>query len=646
MQFRRSSCTAVPWPHPAFLGIAMACWLSSCSNGTRDAGGVPGFANPAEGANSSETAVPAPSTPSDGTPGNGTQGDGTASDGTPNAAPAPGESIGGSLDLAGGMPVAGPNAPPAQAGAGGAAPVGAGGAPNTPELPNTTNGLSVLTNRYDNARSGANGLETVLTTANVNRNQFGLLFSRQVDALMYAQPLVVADLSIADNDVRDVVYSVTERNSVYAFDAADAGADAPIWQRNLGPSGPTAGFGCTDMIPEVGITSTPVIDREAGNIYVVAKGQENGNWVQRLHALDLRTGAERPGSPIVIAASVPGTGAGSVNGMVSFNAQTALNRPGLLLEGGTVYMAFASHCDFGPYHGWVLGYTYDATGLHQTRVFNVSPNGSAGGIWQAGVGLSSDGTSIFTAVGNGSSNPTSNPVDASEAVVRISLSDFRVADYWLPTAYAALNRADSDLSTGAVLMPYNMVLTGSKDGRLYVLDRNNLGGYNAGGDRIIQTLTTPGKSNGERGHLHGGPIYYNVPNGGGEWLYLWPEEGPLIGYRMDPTTHRLQVPFVQSNVYTPGHPGGILSLSSNAGTAGSGVLWASIPQQDAWHETQPGTLYAFDAADISKVLWSSEQNAARDRLGNFAKFSPPVVANGRVYISTFSNQLKVYGLLN
>ncbi len=621
-----SRTAALSWSRHALLGVGVACWLWSCGNGSSaDPEAANGIGSGLGGTDASGTAPAAPS---------------GAGGGAPSGVPGTDESPGAILGLAGGE--GSPNTPSGQATEGDGGPVlSDGGSP--PSLSTTR---SVLTNRYDNGRSGINSSEALLTTANVNSAGFGLLFSRQVDALVYAQPLVVDRLTMADNAVRDVVYVATERNTVYAFDANDAAAVAPLWSRNLGPSGPTAGFGCTDMIPEVGITSTPVIDREAGAIYVVAKGQENGTWVQRLHALDLSTGVEKPGSPTTITASVPGTGAGSAGGRVTFNAQTALNRPGLLLEGGTVYMAFASHCDFNPYHGWILGYTYDGTRFQQTRVFNVSPNGTQGGIWQAGVGLSSDGTSIYAATGNGSTNPTSNPVDASEAVVRISLADFSLADYWIPTAYNALNAADSDLSTGAILLPYNLVLSGSKDGRLYVLDRTNLGKYNAGGDRILQTLTTPGKANGQRGHLHGGPIYYNVPNGGGEWLYLWPEQGPLIGYRMDPVTHRLQVPFVESDVYTPGHPGGFLALSSNGAAAGSGILWASIPLGDAWHETVPGGVYAFDAADVSRLLWSSEQNTQRDRLGNFAKFCPPVVANGHLYMATFSNALRVYGLLN
>jgi len=503
--------------------------------------------------------------------------------------------------------------------------------------------VSVVTNRYDNQRSGSNTHESTLSAASVKSGKFGLLFSRAVDGQQYAQPLYLSALGLADGSTKSVVFAATMHNSVYAFDAS-GGTTAPLWSINLGPSGPTNGFGCTDTIGEVGITSTPVIDPAAGILYAVSKGVENGAWVQRIHALDLKTGRERPGSPMVIAATVNGTGAGSVGGRVSFDPQLQLERSGLLLDHGTVYMAFASHCDKGPYHGWVLGYTYANNAFQQTRVYNLSPNGSAGGIWQAGVGLSSDADGLYFAAGNGSTNPSASPLDLAESVVRLSLSDFSVKDYWIPTNYSSLNGADADLSTGAILLPHDRLLTGSKDGRLYVLNRTNFGGYSASGDRILQTLTTPGKEAGDRGHLHGGPVYYQVP-GGSEWIYVWPEEGPLIGYKMDPNSHLLQTPEVQSNIYQPGHPGGMLTLSSN-GTAGSGVLWASIPQADAWHQTEPGTLYAVDAADITQVLWSSQQNAARDAVGNFAKFTPPTVADGRVFLATFSNTLRVYGLLN
>jgi hypothetical protein len=525
-------------------------------------------------------------------------------------------------------------------GTGGAATMGTGGSGGTGGGAIT----AVTTNRYDDQRSGVNLRETVLTPSNVASGRFGRLFSRAVDGQIYAQPLYLAGVTAPDNRVHDLVYVATAHNSVYAFDAADPAASTPLWQRNLGPSGSTSSFGCTDMIPEVGITSTPVLDPVTGVLYVVAKGQEATGWVQRLHALDAATGAERPGSPVVITATVPGMGAGSVGGQVTFEPSTQLNRAGLLLRNGTVYMTFASHCDLAPYHGWILAYAYNGTQLQLARALNLTPDGEQGGIWQAGVGLSADADSIYFAAGNGSTNPFTTIPVVAEGVGRISMADFSQRDYWIPTSYVSLNNADSDLASGAILMPHNLLLTGSKDGRLYVLDSTNLGGYHADGDHIIQTIVTPGRAAGLQGHLHGGPIYYNIPAGGGEWFYMWPENSPVVGYRLDPASRTLGG-LVQSGTSQPGHPGGMLTLSANAAIAGTGLVWALGPQGDAWHATVPGIVYALDASNISTVLWSSDQNAARDAVGNFGKFNMPVVINGRVYVPTFSNTLQVYGLL-
>ncbi|HVZ89429.1 MAG TPA: hypothetical protein VHG72_20880 [Polyangia bacterium] len=513
---------------------------------------------------------------------------------------------------------------------------GAGGADNN---------FAVTTNRYDNARSGADLQETILTTANVNPKQFGLLFSRTVDGQLYAQPLYVGGLTMPDKKIHNVVYVATEHNTLYAFDADDATAAAPLWSLNVGPSGSNS---CDNLSPEIGITSTPVIDRAAGTIYFISKGQEGGGWIQRIHAVNIITGVERPGSPKVIDASVKGTGAGTSGGNVAFDSATQLNRPGLLLVNGIVYAAFASHCDTGAYHGWILGYSYDGTKFTQALAFNVSPNGSQGGIWQGGVGLSSDGANIYVVVGNGSTNTSPSALDLSESVFRLRISDYSVQDYWIPAAYSSLNAADADLSSGAVLLPHNLLVTGSKDGRIYVLDSTNLGKFNAGGDKILQTLTTPGKADGLNGHVHGGAIYYDSPTGGGEKVFLWPEDSPLMQYTLNATTRTLggliTDPIPKAN-FTPGHPGGMLTLSANGDVAGTGIIWAAFPTQNgtngAWFTTSAGDLFAVDASDITHVLWS-------DTLGtwNVAKFAPPLVANGHVYLGTFSNSLRVYGLTN
>ena len=534
----------------------------------------------------------------------------------------------------GGQPDAGtPPKEDAGAGMGGARDGGSAGSGGTP--------IAITTNRYDNARSGVNLRETALTTSNVNATRFGLLFTRVVDGQLYAQPLYVGGLTMSDRKIHNVVYAATEHNTVYAFDADDPQQSAALWSLNVGPSGSNP---CDNLAPEVGITSTPVIDQARGVIYFVSKGQEASAWVQRLHAVDLVTGAERPGSPVILAASAAGTGTGSVAGNIAFDPATQLNRAGLLFVNGVVYAAFASHCDVGIYHGWVLGYAYDGNTFKQVLAFNVSPNGTQGGIWQAGNGLSSDGTNIFVVVGNGSTNPNSNPRDWSESVFRMRISDYSVQDYWFPSAYQALNAADADLSSGAILLPHNMLLTGSKDGRLYVLDSTNLGKFNAGSDNILQTLTTPGKANGSLGHVHGGVIYY--ASAAGEKVYMWPEDSPLMAYTLNATTRTLGglvTDAIPTAGFTPGHPGATLTLSANGNTTGTAIIWATFPTQNgtngAWHTTSAGALYAIDAGNISNVLWGDNTG-----LWNVAKFAPPVVANGHVYVGTFSKSLRVYGL--
>jgi len=597
---------------------AMACGARSASSdgGTADGGvfgGAGGFSNGGTAG-------------AGGGPGaGGTGGAGGASGGTAGASGASGAAGERGAGGAGGS----------SAGTGGAG-TGVGGA-------TTRTTYAVTTNRYDNARSGSNLQETTLTAANVNATQFGLLFSRVVDGQIYAQPLYVGGLTMPDAKVHNVVYVATEHNTAYAFDADDAAATAPLWSLNVGTPATNS---CDNLEPEIGITSTPVIDPVAGTIYFISKSQEAGGSVQRIHAVNIVTGVERPGSPLVIAATVKGTGAGSSGGNVAFNAATQLNRPGLLLVNGVVYAAFASHCDAGAYHGWVLGYSYDGTRFKQVLTFNVSPDGTQGGIWQAGVGLSSDGTNIFVVVGNGSTNPSAASLDLSESVLRLRISDYSVQDYWIPSAYASLNAVDSDLSSGAILMPHNLLVTGSKDGRLYLLDATNLGRFNATADAILQTLTMPGRANGGRGHVHGGAIYYSLPNAGGEKVFLWPEDSPIMSYTLNATTRTLgalTTDPIPSATFTPGHPGAILTLSANGNVAGTGILWATFPTQNgidgAWHTTSAGALYAVDASNITKVLWSDSTGS-----WNLAKFAPPVVANGHVYVGTFSNSLRVYGL--
>ncbi|MDP9002423.1 MAG: PQQ-like beta-propeller repeat protein, partial [Myxococcota bacterium] len=321
---------------------------------------------------------------------------------------------------------------------------------------------AVWTNRYNNARTGATLTESVLTPATVGlAGKFGLLFSMPVDGTVQAQPLYVPGVTIKGS-VHNTVFVATEHNTVYAYDADAAGP--ALWTQSLGPSAPSsqAIYFCADLFPEIGVNSTPVIDTASGTIYVVAKTLEAGNRHHRLHALDITTGAERTGSPADIAP--PG-----------FNPFIEQNRAGLLLEGGVVYVAFASHCDAANYHGWVVA--FDAKTLALRGTFNDTPSGNQGGIWQSGMGLSADGTGVYFVAGNGTFDPSGNHANAAMTVGRLTLGSggLAIADFYTPYNSANLNGSDSDLSTGAVIgVGTNYLYVSGKDSHMRVLDRSNL----------------------------------------------------------------------------------------------------------------------------------------------------------------------------
>jgi hypothetical protein len=470
----------------------------------------------------------------------------------------------------------------------------------------------------------------------------------------------------------NVVFVATENNTVYAFDADDPMASTPLWKQTMGPAIPLAAstaFGCKDLQPEVGITSTPVIDTSNADptmwtLYVEAKTLEAGAFHHKLHALDVTTGADRTGSPADITATVPGTGDGSAGGMIAFNPEHQLQRPGLLLDQGIIYLGFASHCDSGAYHGWLMA--YDATTLQQKGVFITTPNTGRGGIWQSGMGLSTDGTGVYFVAGN--STKMVQPTPGKEfglSTVKVTLSGgaFSVADYWTESDFVNLNTGDYDLTSAAVIdSGSNLMFVGGKDAKIHVIDRTHMGNYTAppGPDKIAQTvpvLVTNSTLTYKFGHMHGSPVLWTGSTG--MHVYVWPEQSPLQEYAVNPTGS----PPVNSTPVTnrpvtdmttkglPPHPGGMVTISSNGTTAGSGVLWAAMASDatlDAWHTIVAGTLYAYDAEDVSKPpLWTSDTNMARDTLGLFAKFCPPTVANGKVYIgtATTTNALRVYGLM-
>jgi outer membrane protein assembly factor BamB len=373
------------------------------------------------------------------------------------------------------------------------------------------------------------------------------------------------------------------------------------------------------MFPEQGITPTPVLDAQTGTLYVENVSLvSSGHWVHKLHALDIHTGAEKFGGPATITAS-------------GFNPSIQQSRAGLLLENGTIYLAFASNCDQFAYHGWV--FAYDAATLAQRGAFNATPGGQEGGIWMSGIGLSSDGSGVFFAAGNGSfdASNTGKQVGISLGKLELTTMGLRLADWWTPANAAALNSKDLDL-TGTILIPGSrLMLGGSKDGFLYIVDRANMGHYQPAHDPA-QHVTVGG-------HVHGGPVYWVSPSG--PRAYVWSENSPLVAF--DVTTTGLTPTNLQSTVVASGHPGGITTLSAN-GTA-NGIIWGSYaPKGDAWHHLVPGTLLAFDAATL-QVLWRSDANA-RDAVGLFSKFNPPIVANGHVYLGSQSRELRVYGLLH
>ncbi len=511
--------------------------------------------------------------------------------------------------------------------------------------------ISVLTQHNNNSRTGANLNETILNTHNVNVYQFGKLFSRFVDGQVYAQPLYVPGVNIGQG-LHNVVYIATMKNNVYAFDADDPNAATPLWQANLGPPVPVADVGgLTDINEVVGITSTPVIDIATGTLYCVAKTEEGDSFLQRLHALDIISGQEKLGGPVVIDGSVPGTGEGSVSGSIRFDPRRHLNRPGLLLLNGYIYIAFGSHEDNRPFHGWV--FSYDAVTLQRIAIFNVTPAGWGGAIWQSGQGLAADDNGyIYFMTANGTFNLNTGGRDCSSCFIKLSTPFLALVDWFAPYNQNELNTYNFELnSSGPLLLPEtNLVVGGGKEGILYVVDRSNMGHFQAGSNsQIVQSLQiTYGD------HLHGSPIHWESPQHG-PLVFIWYEEDHLKAFNLinglfqditSPTTGLLE-PIAMSTMAVPsGMPGGFLSLSANGSAADTGIVWASHPfSGDAHDFTVPGILRAFDASDVSIELWNSKQNAARDDVGNFAKFTPPTIANGKVYLATFSNQLVVYSLI-
>jgi hypothetical protein len=433
--------------------------------------------------------------------------------------------------------------------------------------------------------------------------------------------------------VHNVVYVATENDSVYAFDA-DGTSSAPLWQESLLPPGGqvlnAADIGgCSNISPLIGITSTPVIDPLTNTMFVVARSKiiTSGvtSYYQFLHALDITSGAERAGSPVEIQASVT-----SNEGTVAFNPQMQNQRAGLFLDNGVVYIAWGAHCDILPYYGWLMG--YQESTLQQVAVFNAAPNGAQSGIWQSGSAPAVDEFGyIYFMIGNGTTDVNSGGIDYGEALVKLNAGNLGVADYFLPSNFAILNNSDLDLGSGAPLLipdqpnpPTQMLVAAGKQGMVYLVDRTNMGQYSASGNQVLQVLPA-----GTVPTAHSMPAYWqnNVYFCGvGDFVKSYLLSNGLLS--TSPTSQ---------SAITYAYPGATPAVSADGST--NGLLWMLTTVKSS-----TAILHVYDAANLSRELYNSDQNKSRDQAGQAVKFAVPTVANGKVYIGT-ATELDVYGLL-
>ena len=511
-----------------------------------------------------------------------------------------------------------------------------------------TNYAGSFTWRYDNARDGQNLQETVLNTANVNKTQFGLLASYAVDGQVYAQPLYVPNVAIQGMGTYNVVYVATENDSVYAFDA-DGVATAPLWQKSLINPGagittvPASAVQSDSVMPVIGITSTPVIDPSTGTLYVVPYTEENGVFIYRLHALDITNGEEKFGGPTLpISATVTGNGSGSSNGSVSFDAFKQNQRPALLLLNGVVYLAFASgHMDNDPYHGWLLGYSAQSLGQGSgqgqgsgpEQVFNSTPDGYKGGVWQSGTGPAADAFgNIYFLTGNGTFDANIGGLDYGDTVLKLTTPSLTASDYFTPYNQDTLSESDQDFGSGGpLLLPDqtgaipHLLFTGGKDGTIYLLNRDNMGHFQAGSDsQIVQSLPAIVPGIFATGAAWQNNIYLAAL---GDYL----KQFRLINGQLTPG------PIAQTVTLYP-YPGASPVVTSNG--SNDAIVWSL---QDA-AAGAPAVLVADDAANIANELYDSNQSGTRDQLDAGVKFAVPLVANGKAYVGT-SGHLAIFGLL-
>ncbi len=506
-----------------------------------------------------------------------------------------------------------------------------------------TSNIDVITYHYDNLRTGQNTSETTLTTANVTQTKFGKLGSFNVDGNVDAQPLYLSNVAIPNKGTKNVLYVVTEHDTVFAFDADSVNGTTStlLWSVSMLAAGETSSDdrGCGQVSPEIGITSTPVIDRTRNAIYLIAVSKTSGgNYIHRIHALNLTTGADLFGGPTTITATFPGTGANSSNGSVVFDPSQYNERPGLLQIGGTIYTTWGSHCDAGPYTSWVMSYSADT--LKQTSVLDLVPNGNEGGIWMSGAAPAADASgNIYFIIGNGDFGTTLNasgfPANGNcgNCFAKISsTAPLTLLDYFTPLNTVSESNADTDFGSGGpVLLPDVVDSTGTtrhlavgsgKDANIYVVDRDNMGKFNASQDNIYQQIS---------GQLSGGvwakPSYFNGT------VYYGAVGDSIKAFPV--ATAKLTTAPSSQTVHTFGYPGATPSISAS-GTS-NGIVWVVENGGTA-------VLHAYDATNLATELYNSNQAAnGRDNFpGN--KFITAMVANGKVYVGSTGN-VTAFGLL-
>jgi outer membrane protein assembly factor BamB len=501
----------------------------------------------------------------------------------------------------------------------------------------------VVTYHNNIARTGQNLQETILTTSSVNSSSFGKLFSSSVDGIIDAEPLYLSSVSIPGKGMHNVIYAVTENDSVYAFDA-DAGT--LLWQVSALKSGesPSDDHGCSQISPQIGITSTPVIDRARGphgTIFVVAMSKNSSStYFQRIHALDITNGAEEFGGPVTIQAKYPGTGDNSHDGYVVFDPGQYAERQGLLLLNHVIYTAWTSHCDARPYTGWLIGYSEST--LARTSVLDVTPNGNEGAIWQDGAGIASDGRNLFFLDANGTFDTTltkkgfPHKGDYGNAFLKVSAKNhkLRVADYF--NMYNTVQESDDDEdlgSGGAVVLPAmkdangklrHLAIGAGKDQNIYIVNRDNMGKFNPNNDNAI---------------------YQEIDGvlGGGEWatsayfngnIYYGPVGNNLLQFQF--SNAKLSTSPQSKSAASFTYPGTTPSVSANGSR--NGIVWAIE------HTDPTDVLHAFDATNLANELYNSNQAGQRDQFGSASHFGTPLIVNGKVYVGT-TNGVTAFGLL-